>query len=96
LKIIYQCKLHLIGHGSYFLIGLYQYESINRFFSMAAIKSSIKFVNDTLLDIETLKVKSINISFFYYFFFILFLTYIYIKYCQLGFNIYIEQYFSFR
>jgi len=46
-----------------FLIGLFQYESINRFFSMAAIKSSIKFVNDTLLDIETLKVKSLNIFF---------------------------------
>eukprot|EP00833_Pecoramyces_ruminatium_P016252 jgi/Orpsp1_1/1190284/evm.model.d7180000077967.1 len=38
-----------------FLIGLFQYESINRFFSMAAINFSIKYVNDTLLDKETLK-----------------------------------------
>ncbi|ORX54200.1 hypothetical protein BCR36DRAFT_15708 [Piromyces finnis] len=38
-----------------FLIGLFQYESINRFFSMVAIKSSVKYVNNTLLDIETLK-----------------------------------------
>jgi len=40
-----------------FLIGLFQNESINRFFSMKAINYSVKHVNDTLLDIETLKVK---------------------------------------
>ncbi|KAL6604089.1 hypothetical protein U3516DRAFT_668530 [Neocallimastix sp. 'constans'] len=38
-----------------FLIGLFQNESINRFFSMKAINYSVKHVNDTLLDIETLK-----------------------------------------
>jgi len=40
-----------------FLIGLFQYESINRFFSMMAINSSVKYINNTLLDKETLKVK---------------------------------------
>jgi len=45
-----------------FLIGLFQYESMNRFFSMVAIKSSIPYVNDTLLDIETLKVKKLTYS----------------------------------
>jgi hypothetical protein len=38
-----------------FLIGLFQYESINRFFSMMAINSSVKYINNTLLDKETLK-----------------------------------------